>query len=53
MTGDRQIQNAYDESTECKLIFHCEELGRFALRASRRIEPCTMDGKTGKQQDIS
>ncbi len=37
--GDRQIQNAYDESTECKLIFHCEELGRFVLRASRESSP--------------
>lgn len=35
MTGDRQIQNTYDASAECELIFHCEELGRFALRARR------------------
>jgi hypothetical protein len=38
-TSQRQIQNAYDASTECKLIFHCEELGRFVLRASRESSP--------------
>jgi hypothetical protein len=39
MTSDRQIQNTYDASTECELIFHCEELGRFVLRASRESSP--------------
>lgn len=39
MSGDRQIQNTYDASTECELIFHCEELGRFALRACRESSP--------------
>ena len=39
MTNDRKIQNAYDASTECELIFHCEELGRFALRACRESSP--------------
>ena len=39
MTSDRQIQNTYDASTECELIFHCEELGRFALRACRESSP--------------
>jgi hypothetical protein len=39
VTGDRQIQNTYDASTECELIFHCEELGRFVLRASRESSP--------------
>jgi hypothetical protein len=39
MTNDRKIQNTYDASTECELIFHCEELGRFALRASRESSP--------------
>jgi hypothetical protein len=39
VTSDRQIQNAYDASTECELIFHCEELGRFVLRASRESSP--------------
>ena len=39
ITGDRQIQNTYDASTECELIFHCEELGRFVLRASRESSP--------------
>ena len=37
--SDRQIQNTYDASTECELIFHCEELGRFVLRASRESSP--------------
>ena len=39
VTSDRQIQNTYDASTECELIFHCEELGRFVLRASRESSP--------------
>jgi len=39
VTGDSQIQNTYDASTECELIFHCEELGRFVLRASRESSP--------------
>ncbi len=39
MTSDRKIQNTYDASTECELIFHCEELGRFALRACRESSP--------------
>ncbi len=39
ITGDRQIQNTYDASTECELIFHCAELGRFVLRASRESSP--------------
>ena len=39
MTSDRQLQNTYDASTECELIFHCEELGRFVLRACRESSP--------------
>jgi hypothetical protein len=39
ITSDKQIQNTYDASTECELIFHCEELGRFVLRASRESSP--------------
>ena len=39
LTGDRKIQNTYDASTECELIFHCEELGRFVLRAARESSP--------------
>ena len=39
ITGDKQIQNAYDASTECELIFQCEELGRFVLRSSRESRP--------------
>jgi hypothetical protein len=39
VTSERQIQNTYDASTECELIFHCEELGRFVLRASRESSP--------------
>src|SRR5258708_23865653 len=39
VTSDRQIQNAYDASTECELIFQCEELGRFVLRSSRESRP--------------
>ena len=39
ITSDRKIQNTYDASTECELIFHCEELGRFVLRASRESSP--------------
>jgi hypothetical protein len=39
VTTDRQIQNTYDASTECELIFHCEDLGRFVLRTSRESSP--------------
>jgi hypothetical protein len=39
VTSDRQIQNTYDASTECELIFHCQELGRFVLRVSRESSP--------------
>lgn len=39
ITDDKQIQNAYDASTECELTFQCEELGRFVLRSSRESRP--------------
>ena len=39
VTTDTQIQNTYDASSECELIFHGEELGRFALRARRESSP--------------
>jgi hypothetical protein len=39
VTSDKQIQNTYDASTECELILHCEELGRFVLRCSRESRP--------------
>jgi len=39
VTSDTQVQNTYDASSECELIFHGEEMGRFALRARRESSP--------------
>jgi hypothetical protein len=39
ISGNRQIQNAYDASSECELTVTCEELGRFSLRSVREPRP--------------